>query len=209
MAQANVVYMDDMRSASDALFQPPSVETRRYLENQINSYVNNVQMTGSNFGQSILEKYNQIMNTDTIRQLEYIRNRTTALFIANDIQPIITVADIQQASEQMQRWILANPTVGQMYQSGAISGYLGSYEKPRLSGIGIHNSDYRRVTDGVIISNGETSISRSYIELVEPNDVLSVTNKYAIMKTWAAIEEHLNSEEDDKSDPTSVWDDHL
>lgn len=96
---------------------------------------------------------------------------------------------MQQANLTMQRWVMAQPDVRDLYQSQDIDGYSDEYVDLDEGGIGESHYDYRRVMDGVITDGEEVDewVIKHYFEDLLPGDrELDHYEKELILNTWEA-----------------------
>lgn len=82
--------------------------------------------------------------------------------MADEIQYISKIAEFQHAPT-MQRWIMAEPTVRQMYFDQKLDGYSDTYSTTDKT-VGMMHLDYQKVIDGVYREdeNGDISITEFY-----------------------------------------------
>lgn len=202
MAAARIYEVTDISTVGAGIYQQPSSETQRYLAQQMNDYVGRVSQVDPNFGQQLLRDYTQYQTSCNQLSENYFTNVVSTLWSAPRTRPITLMEEMQLAPTSMQRWILANPAVQDRYLKNEISGYNDTYEGIRHNQIGIHNRDYRIATSGVMMELRNKLVTRTYTEVLEEEDILTVTDKYNIRVTWNAIEDLFNNESN-YEDPTS------
>lgn len=96
---------------------------------------------------------------------------------------------LQNANATMQRWIMAHPDVRKLYLDQNIDGYSGSYQNVFGKEIGEDDYNYRRVMDGVMCDEGDTTVVRQYLDdLLEGDRELNHYEKVKILHTYDAID---------------------
>lgn len=177
-----------------------------YFQNQINSISNSLSSIGQTFFANTQAIYNQINNSEALRIARAAVSQAKTLFQPNRIIDIRTMENMQNAPVVMQRWIMANPLVREMYHKQQIDGYSDSYKDMFPNQIGENHYDYRRVMDSVVqdSSNDDEWFVRYYPdEILEGDKELSHDEKVSVLNTWSIAEMFVKA---GKSDPTSVWD---
>jgi hypothetical protein len=123
----------------------------------------------------------------------------------NYVQYLNDIGQMQWASNTMQRWIMANPSIRQRYLDQTIEGYEGTYIGPENpEELGETHYDYRRVMNGVVEDSEEHGwTSTTYFEdLYEGDRELQLEEQVDILDTWSNI---LNMLRHGGEDPTSRW----
>ena len=106
-----------------------------------------------------------------------------ALLQDNYIHEYRSDRELQNANQVMIRWIMANPTLNQLYENNDIEAY-DDY-------VGVDAEyDQRRVTDGMICDNEDGTFSyHHYFEDLRPGDrELCHEEKVMILNTWDCID---------------------
>lgn len=165
----------------------------------------------SEFYDKTQKLYNFFNNSTMIRRAKSALNQIRGIYQDDIIRTISTIEDFQIATPTMQRWIMANPMVRNLYSRQAIDGYSDTYvdNQPSYQGPPEGRYDYRRVMDGIVQSNDEGYFFEQYPDqLRDPGDDLDDYDKFRILDTWRNIENVFLSALDGVcKDPTSVWDD--
>ena len=132
-------------------------------------------------------------------------NKAGSLFSPDVIKELKTISDMQVAKQTMQRFIMANETVRDMWQNRKCEGFADTYIDFEPKAIGENHYDFRRVMDGVVRENKETGefFVRTYFEELREDDVpLSTGDKIDILNTWNNVEYMMAMA---AKDPTSPW----
>jgi hypothetical protein len=101
----------------------------------------------------------------------------------------------------MQRWVMANPMVRELYHKQRCDGYSSTYTDVSPGDIKENHYDYRRTTDGVMLETTEGDyVTKWYIEELLPSDRhLTNSEKIDIINTWTVVNNALMMKE---LDPT-------
>lgn len=117
------------------------------------------------------------------------------------------LASLQDAGPTMQRWIMANTAVRQMYHAQRCDGYSDSYVDQEPDQFGSNHYEYRMVTDKIVESTPTEWHSTQYLETLREGDrPLTLMEKFDVMSTWLTLESFLSMMGED---PTSRYGDKL
>lgn len=168
-----------------------------YIEQQFSNFGQTLNEVGRAFfegGKAIFEK---IHNNDAVRAAKAAINAAKGAFKPNVIINLDTLEEIQQAKPVMQRWIMANPYVREIYHNQQCCGYDGSYVDMYPNDIGEAHYDYRRVMNGMVVEDDEGWYVTEYVEdLVEGDRHLQFDEQCDILKTWDLAELFMRKKED-------------
>ena len=147
--------------------------------------------------------YAGINQSDAMNNLRMLGNQYMQIFQPDAILYLQTVEHFQNANVIMQRWLMANPEVRQMYHRGEIDGYSQTYVDFDPNVYGNEQYDYRRATANtwVMDQNGDYTMT-DWCDYVAEGDILSFEEQHAIQKSWDNM---LGILAQRKKDPTSVW----
>lgn len=169
------------------------------------SSVNNAALAG--VYQLAANSYQHIMQTRPWEMAEAVVRQTAHIFDENVIKQLSTLECFQTAKPVMQRWLMANPTVRQMYLDGRVEGYYESYIDAQPGLMGVNHYDYRRATNGMIQQTDEGWSATTWWEQLAEGDVeLTFFQKSDIASSWAAM---LGLIETQEYDPTSMFNSRL
>lgn len=201
--------------AIDAVFGTgrPTQSAMQYFENQYQNMMTMAASVGNTALQQIYnvaqQTYQYVMDTRPWELAEALQRQASHMFDPNAIRPLTVLAELQTAKPVMQRWMMAQPEVRQMWVDGRIDGYSATYQDAQPGMIGAQHYDYRMATTGMIDINEETEdwAAVNYVEeLVEGDRVLSFNEKVDIRISWASC---LHAMQTQQYDPTSVWNNKL
>lgn len=176
--------------------------------NYFKSQLQNIGNTLTDFGRQFYADAERIYdNFNGSHAMQILRNVTKAaktLFQPNIVKSIFEMDDMQMASVVMQRWIMANPVVRQLYHDQRCEGYSDTYVDLHPGDIGEKHYDYRRVMDGMIQENEDGSwFAKFYAdEILEGDKELIHEDKVNILSTWEIVEMFMKAGE---KDPTSQY----
>lgn len=179
-----------------------------FIDNLNQSFMQNVSAP-------VLDTFNYLMQTsmfqsfrqDALAHLQTMDIAHSLIMQPNSVYQLNDIGQLQHATTTMQRWIMANPIIGQMHQQHQLDGYSDTYVSRSTGEYGIDNYDYRRVTNGITMEHtpGEMSCWNWTESLLTDNDDLTFLEQVAIKNTWDNALCYII----DKYDPTSVYNDRL
>ena len=184
-------------------------DNQRYFQRQIESISETLTDIGRSFFANVNDLYEQYNGAEAMRIARAAINNAQSLFRPNVVQSIFTMADMQTAPMVMQRWIMANPVVRDLYHQRRCDGYSDTYKDIYPGDVGDTHYDYRRVMDGVVQTNDEDdtwSVKFYLDELSDGDRDLLADEKVDILNTWEIAEMFIKA---GLKDPTSPWDSDL
>lgn len=191
----------------DALaYKQPHPSTLRFLENQFTNMSQTLSDAGRQFFSNAQSLFDSFTNSTAVRLAQAALRKAGSLFQRDEVRSIWDLGEIQNAPLTMQRFIMANPTVREMYHQQRCDGYSGTYVDQYPDDVGRDHYDYRRVTDGVLIDTPddeeyEWKCTVYFDELVEGDRPLLLEQQVDIMTMWDRVEDFMKV----GKDPTSVF----
>lgn len=176
-----------------------------YLRNQFNNFTGVLTNTANSFIQSSREQFERFNSNAAI---EFARNVVKSVIgkaeVTTDrVTTLWEVNQFQGASLQMQRWVMANPVVREVYHDQRCDGYSDTYfdAQPKVRGEGHY--DYRRVMDGMVQYDEDGNwFAKIYFEdLLEGDRDLTHGEKTDIAYTWSKLEYLMALGKDDPTSP--------
>lgn len=127
-----------------------------------------------------------------------------SLFQPDRIKSIWDLGGLQTAPMTMQRWIMAEPTVREMYHEQRCDGFADTYIDMEPGKIGDEHYDYRRVMQGIVVDDPENDWRATiYLDDIAAGDrELELDEQIDILNTWDVVAALMNYGIDD---PTSVF----
>jgi hypothetical protein len=188
----------------------PHPSMLQYMREQADYLGQYIQQTGSTFAQNVLNAYNSFYSDDALRHARAGLSRVKSYFQGDKIRDLESIYDIQQASPIMQRYLMSQPDLREMYNQGRCYGYEGSYRDPSPGMIRDQDYNYRRVMNSMLVQTPATEALPdggwkfvTYIEeLMEGDRELDIMEQVPIMRTWDRIRYSLAHSVIDPSSPT-------
>ncbi len=190
----------------DALvYGKPHPGTQNFIQTQMEQLSANMTDYGQQFYQSVQALYDRVGGSTAMRYAHAAKRAMGAVWQSNEIRPLTTMGEMQQAPPVMQRYIMANPTLRKWWQQQRIEGYADSYVDTDPGTLGEDHYDYRRVMNGVVVIDEETgdwSATTYFDELLPEDEELLFEEQQDIIDSW----EHFKAAiKQGRSDPTSRW----
>jgi len=177
-----------------------------YIQNQLQNFSSSLNEVGAKFLAASRDIYNNL-NSSVVADAARLAMRTAAGLFLNYIAPLTTMNSFQTAAPIMQRWVMANPNVRELYHNQLCNGYADTYVDYHPEDVGENHYDYRRVMDSVIVDNDEGSSVKYYLDnLIDGDKELTPYEKFDILSTWNILEAFITA---GKEDPTSPYNDML
>ncbi|ANH52335.1 hypothetical protein MADMEL_233 [Erwinia phage vB_EamM_MadMel] len=191
----------------------PTQGALEYFNNQYQGMLQAAQQVGSVAMQQIYQiathTYENLMQTRPWELAEAALRQTVHMFDPNTVRQLLNLADMQTAKPIMQRWVMAQPDIRQMYHQQRIDGYSETYEDAQPGMVGADHYDYRRAANGMLqfahteeVPMASWQATTYYERLVEGDNELSFHEKRDIHVTWDACLNLMNTQ---AYDPTSIF----
>lgn len=162
----------------------------------------NLSTHATNFFNKAVDLYSIISTSDAIQAMRNLVSKKDHAYDINSIYAANTVDTLQTANIVMQRYIMAEPSIRELYLNSSVSGYNGSYVNLHGDAIGSMHYDYRRVTQGMVVRNeDQLQYSHYYDTIGEGDRELTIHEKVDILKTWNAVQLALDANETDPTSP--------
>lgn len=198
---AEVVYGDNSFFKS-AVYGTQDFKALEFLSNQYNnisSFATNASMEFFNAAKNL---YDRLSGSTAIRMARQASEVMGTLYQADEIHMLKTLVSLQLAKHTMQRWIMANPVVRQLYHDQKIDGYSNTYIDMHPNDIGESHYDYRRATNGLMVEVEDKLLCTTYPDELMDEKELTIEEQLDIKISWDTIEKELSK---GKEDPTSIW----
>ena len=180
--------------------------TLQFLETQVahaENLMSNFTAAGSQFMSRAREVFNSFNGADASRLAKAAANKFNSVFQTNRIRPLLDLSEMQSACLTMQRWIMAEPTVREMFHRQRVAGFSDSYIDMEPDSIGSTHYDYQRVMDGMLVEtdNGGYEFTHYFDPKHEEDHTLDIVDKVDILSTWDMVKVYLERNEEDPTDP--------
>lgn len=201
----NIVHSETLDSFNYMLYPEPNVNTQNYIRNQIDRYSETLTEVGRNFMKTSKEVYDRFNDINAVRLAKSALRSAHGLFHDDSIQALNTLERLRMAQPVMQRWIMAEPTIREIYHQQRCDGFSDSYVDLHPNQIAKGHYDYRVVTDGIILESDNEDdpwTSITYSEELETGDrELDIIEKADILSTWDITKMFIGEGED----PTNMF----
>lgn len=157
---------------------------------------------GRAFYNNASELYERFNGSAAMRLAKAASRAAVGLFTPDRIAYIQDIGGLQQAQYTMQRWIMANPVVRDLYQQQKCDGYSESYVDVHSGKLGEKHYDYRRVMNGVVVIEEDSWHSKTYCEeLLDGDRDLMPEEQVEILSTWSILEGFIAAGNEDPTSP--------
>lgn len=131
-------------------------------------------------------------------------NQLKGYFQPDVIRELHDMPSMQVCGSQMQRWIMAEPTVRSLYHQQRCDGYSETYVDLDPGQIGENHYDWRRVNNGIVGENeeGGSKVAWFIEELRQDDTELHFYDQCTILKAQSLAAHFMNAA---GRDCTSVW----
>ena len=185
-------------------YDAPHPATQQFIQQQINTGTHLLTEAGARFMETSRSLYEKISGSEAMRIARAAARAHSGMWNVNRIKPLTTIADFQHPPKVMERWIMAEPTVRQLYHEQRCDGYSESYIDPEPGLVGEAHYDYRRVMNGMVQEHEEGGWYANcyYDEMLLDEEELNVDEQVDIIESWTNI---VSAIRNGKEDPTSKW----
>lgn len=150
--------------------------------------------------------FNKFNNSRAIELAKAAINQISGLFQQDIVRDIVRLQDFQIATPIMQRYIMAEPTIRQMYHKQMCDGYSDTYVDQYPDLIGENHPDWRRVMDGAYVEKDNEYYFSCYADNAPDQTQLTSYDQMRIRRTWDNLKSLILS---GTKDPTSAWNNDL
>lgn len=177
--------------------------TIQYLSNQVSNISDTITGAGRQFIERSKQAFEHFNGSNAINFARKVVQSVKNVFNTKHVVKLWELDDMQKASMVMQRWIMANPSVRDLYHRQQLDGYSDTY-------IDIHGSvtkedhyDYRRVMNGVMVETPDDWYSKEYLdEILDGDRELLHEEQVDIIHTWNAMDLILALGQEDPTSPS-------
>jgi len=198
----NLIYNHD--NAFDAIVygeqHPANLE---FFRQQTRSLSETLTDAGRNFFSNVQQLHEQFNGSEAMRLTKAAIRASKSLFKPDIISSIFDVGEMQQAQPIMQRFIMANPVIRQMYHDQRCDGFGDSYVDMEPGKISDGHYDYRRVMHGMVQESEVDDWTASFYmeDLHEGDKHLTMDEKVDVLQTWEIIEMFMAKGNEDPTSP--------
>ncbi len=187
----------------DALLYPEQNSSNMaFIQQQFQNFSTSLTDAGRQFMEGAKAIYEQINNSEAVLLARNAIRAVKGLMNPNVIQPITTYEDFQIAQPVMQRYIMANVNIRQLFFDQRCDGYSDTYVDIDPGKIGEDHYDYRRVMNGIGVETEDDFVFTYYPdELREGDRELNIHEQVDILTTWQVMNMFMQ----EKKDPTNIY----
>lgn len=203
-----IEFIDGDSNAFTAMaYGAPDPLTVQWCEQRSASFMQNIIPEAREFFTNTANTvFDSLAYNEISRMAKAMTRKLSTAWLADMIQPLNTIAMIQHAPSSMLPWIMAEPTIRDMYHRQELAGYDERYNDPIPKEINSYESPlYLAVHNGVYMpsEDGEDHVAVEYLGEFDQGTehYLDLADQMAIMETWNHLKSLISKR---KEDPTSA-----
>lgn len=168
--------------------QHPGIQ--QYLVHQLGQFSNSLNDIGRGFIEKTREIYETVNSSSAIRMAKAAIRMAKGVLHPNTILPFNTLNDLRSAQPIMQRYLMAQPYIRELYHQQRCDGFSDTYVDVEPGKVGEAHYDYRRVMNGIVTEqvteDGEDTWSYvTYVDTLKEGDrELVIEEQAAILHNW-------------------------
>lgn len=211
MASGGYVSDDDF---DEHLFGEPHPGTIRTLRERVERHAPRARELFGDFFDDMRDVFERHNGRNALRRIRAKATKMKDSLRRDTYRLLRTVEEMQEAKPRMQRAIMAHPRMRRMELDQLIEAFVETdYLNPNWGAIGWHDQDFRRVADGVLLSDdnlgvGPNDDQDTWIALqdLERDDYderpLDIVEQHAVLDTWDFLDAALSKRQKDPSSTT-------
>jgi hypothetical protein len=180
------------------------MNTQSWLGDRSDALRATISTTAQSFFNQAASLYTMISTSDAVQALRNLTVKVEGAWQTNVISYLQTIDQVQCAPIVMQRYIMAQPDIRQMYLNGEVSGYGESYENLHGDSVGAKHYDWRQVMSGIVTVSDDSFQHTTYVEDTRDDTELTVFEKVDILRTWNVVQTALSAAEQDPTSPEGL-----
>lgn len=193
----NVIHASGGHEFNALLYPDQSPFHRDYFHSQVTNFNQTLNTYGQQFMAAAKDVYDRINDSSALELARRAIRSAKGLFQTNLILPLRNIDVLQAAQPTMQRWVMANPMIREMYHDQRCSGYADTYVDVEPNAIGEQHYDYRRVMDGIVVEDeNDWHVNMYFDEIREGDRELLSSEQFDILDTWKIMELFVKAGED-------------
>ena len=196
-----MVTMDDTTSTA-LIYGLPNQNTMQFLHNNLQSIPEAQTAAANDFYSRAMGMYDQFHSNAVLEKASRALSTIVDPWNQQHISHLHTLDQLQAAPYVMQRYLMADPMIRKMYNSNQLDGYSDTYVDPYDRCAPKEHYDYKIVTDGMMVEEGDDLVVYNYIDdLFEGDRELYFFEKTAVMNSWKSMHAAIANGDD----PTDVY----
>ena len=203
------VYVGGVDDFNALVYGEKNQSTLNWMQTQFDQATNMLTEAGRSFMEGSRQLFEQFNGAEAFRRARAVVRRVQGIFQRDDIHPLLDLDKLQSALFQMQRWVMAEPTIRDLYHNQRCDGYSESYNDVEPGVKGTDHDDWRIVNNGFVLdvpaeNEGEEDgwMYRVFFDEIKEGDrELTFGEKVDIHETWDMVKHYIATGED----PTSIF----
>lgn len=175
---------------------------RDFLQRHLEQGSNVLREGGRRFMERAREAFESFDMESVERGLRAVKRRLTGRWTENDVRPLFTMGDLQQANVRMQRWLMTSPLARKMAAKDRCWGFRDSYVDLEPGAVGERHTDWKRVHNGQAVTDEEGNTHFvTYFDALDENghEQLQHDEQRDIIESVDCLEFFLSLGKDDPS----------
>jgi len=194
------VIQGDRDMFRNIVYGMPNSNVMEFVNSKMNEFTNYLGNTADKFTNNIKMMYDKYASNEALNRAKMLLN-LAGTSVNEESVYFVGMNSYHNVNLAMQRYIIANPTINEMYQKNMCYGFEETYHDNEVGVTGKDRNDYRSVMDGVIQYDQDgNGYVYHYSSNDEINPELSAVDKFTIIETWDELEIAL-LEDIDPTDP--------
>ena len=188
-----VIHGGDVNSFDMLAFPMQNAANASYIQNQLTNFSQSLTDIGRKFIETSQQIYDRVNDSSVLRAARAAIRVAGGMFHPNEIVQLNTLDELRFAQPIMQRYIMAEPSLRDMYARQQCDGFSDSYANIDPGSKGENHYDYRRVMHGIIVDkvdeggNDTWSATQYYQENRGDDTELPFEEQVAILRTWDIV----------------------
>ena len=176
--------------------------TTNWIQDRTQALMSTVSATTAGWFNKARTFYQTISETDAVQALRNLTAKADLSWKGNNIHLCTSIEQIQASNPVLQRYLMAEPNLRQLYLNQSCEGFAGVYNNVHGNAVGVNHYDYRRVTDGMLMVSESEIEWNDFYELIPDNDKeLELYEKADMIRNWNLVNIALDANEMDPSSP--------
>lgn len=198
-----MLFIEGGVDAFDALLYPEqNPNNDYYIRNQLCNFTSTLTDVGRRFMEEAKNVYEAYNSFEALNAAKMALRAARNMFRPDTIMYLDELESLQTAKPIMQRWIMAQPDIRELYLEQRCAGYPDSYYNVFGNAIRDDHYDFRRVMDAVVVDNDDGWYVRYYPDdLLDGDKDLSHIEKVDILSTWDIVRMFVEQGSKDPTDP--------
>jgi hypothetical protein len=187
------------------MFGEQNPMTTSFLYERLGNVATSLTNMGAKFVNESKAIYDKINDPMLLYKAKAALFNTQHIFNERGITHLSSATELQQANLNMQRWVMAQPDIRQLYHEQKCDGFSQSYVDYEPGKVGEHHRDYRLVMHEVVqyTKEGNMKVDTYYEDVLEGDVTLSLMDKANILSTWDLLSMFAKAG-NDINDPTDI-----